>query len=113
MKGKLKKTETGWSVIICDDPHCWTSRWQMPSEERKLPVYIKELSVDDKEILEEGKIVYFEKVIKVNEETKLREFYAKLNIPPFVSDDFTIGPEGAFEMTDDILEELKSKNNEE
>ena len=30
--------------------------------------------------------------------------------PPFVSDDFTIGPDGAFEMTDEIQKELLEKN---
>ena len=30
---------------------------------------------------------------------------------PIVSDDFTIGPNGAFEMTEDILEQLQQENN--
>lgn len=30
--------------------------------------------------------------------------------PPYVSDDFTIGPDGAFEMTEEIQEELQKEN---
>jgi hypothetical protein len=107
MKGKLKKTEDGWLVIICDDPHCWTTRWKVTGEEKTLPVYLRE--EDSAFILNEGKEVHFEKIIRLNEETNLREFYARIEVPPYVSDDFTIGPDGAFEMTDKILENLKQK----
>ena len=49
-----------------------------------------------------------EEAIKASQELLKETSKVKINEIPYVSDDFTIGPDGAFEMTEEILEDFST-----
>ena len=94
MKGKLKKIDNQWYV-----------EWGL----LKYPVYQRTLDTTKKQSivpLKEGAEVNF--TIDDFWETGLSRKIqiANLITPPYVSDDFQIGPDGAYEHTDDGLDEF-------
>jgi len=94
-KGKLNLKINGtWTVIYYKKvvKNCYGCK---PYETfDSLPVLQEEtdeLESDKIVILQDGKEVYFKKVKRHNGE------FAVIETPPFVSDDFQIGPDGAYE----------------
>ena len=99
MKGILTKLDTGWFVN-----HIEEGEWKT-----YYPIYQHDFDISNKQQiipLKEGDKVDFK--IEKFWETGLEYpiYIATLLTPPYVSDDFQIGPDGAYEHTDDGLDEF-------
>jgi len=92
MKGNIKNTEDGWVMVykVWDDEKTYI-----------LPIHREEFNINKRfegmVELKDGKMWDFDKIVIPNQQTLITEYWAKLKQPPYVSDDFTIGLNGAYE----------------
>ena len=117
MKGTLNKTEQGWIVIYDEDTGVDKNQNSLPLENNG---HIDGLKLyDSNEGLEvDFEIVtdydnngpdHFPKFARILKEDDLKDWDVTLNDglenEPYVSDDFQIGPDGAYEHTEDWPED--------
>jgi hypothetical protein len=95
MKGILHKVNGSWMI-------------KDPTGESRFPLFSLN-PYEQHDGLQDGAEVEYE--VEVFYETGLEEPYLVATLStPFVSDDFQIGPDGAFECNEEELEKLRTKN---
>jgi hypothetical protein len=80
-------------------------------ENKNSKVNNKPISREETELVFKSRVDFLSEIMQKDEELGLynETFDKPLVKEPIVSDDFTIGPDGAFEMTEEILQELNQQ----
>ena len=107
MKGKLTKTEQGWEIKYFDTEKAYSIMYC--GESIPLHPNDQELMLNRNQTLWDGQEVEFEI-------SKVGNFASQITLIPYVSDDFQIGPDGAYEHKeskkvswDELFNDVESK----